>query len=359
MRLSDFNFDLPDDLIALRPVEPRDHARLLHVAPQMAPEIASRRAPYGVADHRVCDLPDLLSPNDLLVINNTRVIPVRLTGERRRGDTSAKIEMTLIDRLENGDWRALARPAKRLHQGDIVTFAGQALQVVGRDGATVTVRFDEGQRPAMDTLKQFGDMPIPPYIAKKRPPDRRDHDDYQTLFARHDGAVAAPTAGLHFTQKLIDRLTDHGIGLADVTLHVGAGTFLPLDEDRLAGDRLHSEWGEVGPETVAAITETRAKGGRVVAVGTTTLRILESAAQGGALGAFHGETDIFIKPGYRFQIVDMLITNFHLPQSSLFMLVCAFCGTQSMQGAYAHAIENGYRFYSYGDACLLERIVEI
>jgi len=343
MRLSDFDFTLPEELIALRPVVPRDQARLLHVADTK------------LHDHIFADLTELITAQDLLIVNDTRVIPARLSGERRRGDVSAQIDLTLIDRLPDGAWRALAKPAKRLQAGDEIFSGDVTIRVTDRDGAVVTLSFDEQQHSALETLQRIGDMPIPPYIAKKRPPDAQDRLDYQTMFAQKDGAVAAPTAGLHFTRDLVDRLAGQGVQFASVTLHVGAGTFLPLDDDRLQGDRLHSEWGQVTDETVSLIEHTQKRGGRVIPVGTTSLRILESAARSGTLRAFSGDTDIFIKPGYDFRVADGLITNFHLPQSSLFMLVCAFAGTQNMKAAYAHAIASGYRFYSYGDGCFLER----
>lgn len=344
MQVSDFDFDLPEGNIALRPVEPRDHARLLHIS-----KTGTR------ADQHVYDLPNMLNKGDLLIVNNTRVLPVRLTGIRYRSQSQAKVELTLIKRHAATEWTALARPAKRLSQGDIISFGAFEAEIKHRTGGEVSVCFHVEADQMDRLLEETGDMPLPPYIASRRRADGRDKQDYQTMFAHKDGAVAAPTAGLHFTDGLIANLKGRGIDLAEVTLHVGAGTFLPVSVEDIKTHKMHFEWGEVGADTVEKIYATHQQGGRVIAIGTTSLRIIESAALSGQLEPFSGETDIFIYPGYEFRVIDGLITNFHLPRSTLFMLVCAFSGTQIMQHAYDHAISAGYRFYSYGDACLLER----
>lgn len=360
MRVDLFDFDLPTERIALRPVEPRDAARLLLVQPGATPELA---------DRTIRDLPELLRPGDLLVFNDTRVIPARLHGRRiGRGDAEPKIEATLHRRLDQSRWLAFAKPAKRLAVGDTVRFGGEGrVCLLGTLDAIVEARGDSGEitlsfsfhGPILDeAIDQVGEMPLPPYIAARRPVDERDHADYQTIFAREEGAVAAPTAGLHFTPELVDRLASTGIDNVRVTLHVGAGTFLPVKAEDTAQHRMHAEYGVVTAETAARIDAARAAGGRVVAVGTTSLRLLESAARAdGTLGPFAGETSIFITPGYRFRGVDLLLTNFHLPKSTLFMLVSAFSGLETMKRAYAHAVSAGYRFYSYGDACLLHPAV--
>ena len=355
MRTSLFDFDLPPDRIALRPASPRDTARLLVVRPGEAPELD---------DRTVRDLPELLSPGDALVINDTRVIPARLAGERVRGDSTAEIETTLIKRIGPERWRALAKPAKRLQTGDRIRFGHEgrvcllgALDATVEEkgeGGEILLRFDFHGPTLDDAIEQLGHMPLPPYIAARRPDDDRDRADYQTIFAKHEGSVAAPTAGLHFTEELLARLEARGVTLHRVTLHVGAGTFLPVKAEVTGEHRMHSEWGEVSAATAAALNAVRAAGGRIVPVGTTALRLLESAAgEDGTLNAFSGETAIFITPGYRFRAADALLTNFHLPRSTLFMLVAAFAGLDRMKRAYAHAIETHYRFYSYGDACLL------
>jgi S-adenosylmethionine:tRNA ribosyltransferase-isomerase len=437
VRTDDFDFDLPEDRIALRPVRPRDAARMLVVRPGGSPVLE---------DRIVRDLPALLRPGDLLVLNDTRVIAARLDGLRRReGAGVVQVEATLIERLALDRWLALAKPGKRLKVGDRITFAagggatagvepaapplrpavpatspargessrfdsGKGVQSdlgqspgqehdenpppsrgrVGRGGATAAALAEGGgliappfspvctlstlhatvaekredgsvvlafelSGPDLDlAVAGIGHMPLPPYIAARRPEDAADREDYQTVYAREPGAVAAPTAGLHLTPELLTSLEAHGIGHAFVTLHVGAGTFLPVKSDTLEGHRMHTEHGVVTPEAAARINAARARGGRIVAVGTTALRILESAAdEGGTLHPFAGGTDIFISPGYRFRIVDALVTNFHLPRSTLFMLVSAFSGIPTMKAAYAHAVANGYRFYSYGDASLL------
>jgi S-adenosylmethionine:tRNA ribosyltransferase-isomerase len=355
MRVDLFDFALPEERIALRPISPRDAARLLVARPG-----------EGFEDRTARDLPDLLDPGDILVFNDTKVIPARLRGLRSRGDATAQIEI-LLHKREGADlWRAFARPAKRLAVGDRIRFGeaseGSACELVRLDaeveekgeGGEVVLRFAFAGAFLDEAVERLGEMPLPPYIAGKRPADERDRSDYQTLFAREEGAVAAPTAGLHFTEDLRQRLDERGIGRAFITLHVGPGTFLPVKAEDTAEHRMHVEHGTVTQDTAAALNAARARGGRIVAVGTTALRLLESAAhEDGTLAPFGGETDIFITPGHRFRAVDALVTNFHLPRSTLFMLVCAFTGFDAMKAAYAHAIASGYRFYSYGDACLL------
>src|ERR1700674_179926 len=355
MRTSLFDYDLPPERIALRPVSPRDAARWLMVRPQGAPELEDR----GVAD-----LPLLLSPGDTLVLNDTKVIPARLAGRRLRGEADAKIEATLLTRTAPDSWTALAKPGKRLAVGDRLRFGNEGrICLLGNLDATVEAKGEGGEvllrfdfhGPVLDeAIEQVGEMPLPAYIAVRRPPDEQDRTDYQTLIAKVDGSVAAPTAGLHFTPELLQRLEAGGITTEHVTLHVGAGTFLPVKSEEIEGHKLHCGRGELSAATAAALTETRARGGRIVAVGTTVLRLLESAAdEGGRVQPFSGETALFVTPGYKFRAVDVLITNFHLPRSTLFMLACAFSGFERMHRAYAHAIKAGYRFYSYGDACLL------
>ncbi|WP_096703990.1 tRNA preQ1(34) S-adenosylmethionine ribosyltransferase-isomerase QueA [Magnetospirillum sp. 15-1] len=342
MKVDDFDFDLPRDLIAERPASPRDSARLLHVP-----------TAGGLADLGVRDLPDLLLPGDILVFNDTRVIPARLFG--RRG--LAGVEVTLHQRTGLAQWKAFARPAKKLRPGDRVDFAEGFSATVAEKGemGEVTLDFDRSGEDLMVALETFGHLPLPPYI-RQGEADERDRDDYQTVFAREKGAVAAPTAGLHFTPDLLAALEARGVKRATVTLHVGAGTFLPVKVDDTDDHRMHQEIGVVTPETAAAINAARAAGGRVVAVGTTSARLLESAADPlGTLAPFDGATDIFITPGHAFRLVDVLLTNFHLPRSTLFMLVSAFSGLERMKAVYEHAKVAGYRFYSYGDCCLLER----
>jgi len=356
MRLSDFDFDLPEERIALRPAEPRDAARLLLVRPGVALE-----------DLHVRDLPGLLQPGDALVFNDTKVIPARLDGLRVRDETTVRVEATLHKRLGPDRWTAFMRPGKRLQPGDRVSFGAESETACALDrldatieakgeGGEVTLRFDLSG-PALDQgVAAHGRMPLPPYIATKRPEDERDFRDYQTVYARNDGSVAAPTAGLHFTPDLLARLEAHGVSSHFVTLHVGAGTFLPVKTDEVSEHRMHAEFGEVSADTADALNAVRARGGRIVCVGTTSLRLIESAAdEDGAIRPFADETAIFITPGYRFRAADGLMTNFHLPKSTLFMLVSAFAGTEVMRRAYAHAIETGYRFYSYGDSSLLWR----
>jgi S-adenosylmethionine:tRNA ribosyltransferase-isomerase len=352
MDVDQFDFALPPAAIALRPARPRDSARLLHVA-NPGDNSGDNGAFY---DRLIGDLPDLLRPGDLLVFNNTRVLPLQL--QARRG--AARIELTLLQALGQGCWQAFARPARRLRAGDRLEIAGDfsaTVQGPHADGQVV-LHFALDDAALMAALERHGSLPLPPYIRKHRAVDARDKVDYQTVLARHDGAVAAPTAGLHFTAGLLARLGQAGIGRAEVTLHVGAGTFRPVSVADTSQHVMHGEWGRVDEPVVQQIRETRAGGGRVVAVGTTSLRLLESAARGvpagDVLAPFAGETDIFITPGFEFRVVDLLLTNFHLPRSTLFMLVAAFAGLARMQTAYAHAIQAGYRFYSYGDGCLLE-----
>jgi S-adenosylmethionine:tRNA ribosyltransferase-isomerase len=339
MKLSAFDFELPREAIAQRPAEPRDAARLLVIRD-------------ALTDRLVRDLPDLLNPGDLLVVNDTRVIPARLFGTRG----AAAVEATLHKRMGVGVWAAFVRGAKRLKDGDEITFGdGFAATVTGRgEGGTVLLDFARSDTDLLAALADHGHMPLPPYIARSEGPDRQDSDDYQTMFAEKNGAIAAPTAGLHFTDSLLTALTRNGIARATVTLHVGAGTFLPVRVEDIEQHTMLTEIGEVPEATAAAIARTRAEGGRVVGVGTTVTRILETAAtDNGVVHPFAGETDLFITPGYRFKAIDLLFTNFHLPKSTLFMLVSAFAGLERMRAAYAHAITEGYRFYSYGDACLI------
>jgi S-adenosylmethionine:tRNA ribosyltransferase-isomerase len=349
VRVDAFDFDLPTDRIALRPASPRDSARLLQVAGG------------ALSDHSVRDLPGLLRAGDVLVFNDTRVIPAQLEGRRvafvdgPQGGPGARIGATLHKREGPRAWRAFIRNAKRLREGDRVAFGEGVAAVAGdrdEDGSFL-LTFD-GDEPVELLLARAGRMPLPPYIAGRRPADARDREDYQTMFARADGAVAAPTAALHFTPALMAALADAGIGREMLTLHVGAGTFLPVKADDTADHVMHAEWGRVTAETAGRLNAARAAGGRIIPVGTTSLRLLESAADAqGRIGAFEGDTAIFITPGYRFRAVDGLVTNFHLPRSTLFMLVSALVGLEVMQAAYAHAIRAGYRFYSYGDASLL------
>ncbi|HEY7246683.1 MAG TPA: tRNA preQ1(34) S-adenosylmethionine ribosyltransferase-isomerase QueA [Xanthobacteraceae bacterium] len=358
MRTDAFDFELSNERVALRPISPRDAGRLLIVHP-------GGQAVF--TDRHVRDLPDLLNPGDALVVNDTKVIPARLHG-RRIGRSAAEpaIEATLHQRLDGSRWRAFVKPAKRLIPGDVVRFGEEGrVCFLGQLDATVEAKDEGGEvtlafafhGPVLDeAVNERGEMPLPPYIAARRPPDERDRSDYQTVFAKQEGSIAAPTAGLHFTDALIARLGERGISLHRVTLHVGAGTFLPVKVADTTEHRMHAEQGSVSGETAAALNSVRRAGGRIVAVGSTSLRLIESAStDDGNIRAFSGETALFITPGYRFRAVDVLMTNFHLPRSTLFMLVCAFCGLDVMQRAYAHAITRAYRFYSYGDACLLFR----
>ena len=339
MRVDLFDFDLPAELIALRPAKPRDSARLLLV----------ERG--EIVDTTILDLPKLLRPGDMLVFNDTRVIPAQLEGVRGE----ARIGATLHKREGPRDWWAFVRNAKRLRAGDTVEFGGGVAASVadrGEEGA-ILLHF-EGEDPVEILLDRAGRMPLPPYIASRRPADDSDRDDYQTMFAREDGAVAAPTAALHFTPRLIDALEKNGIRRETLTLHVGAGTFLPVKTEDTNEHKMHAEWGRIDEETAQRLNDARSSGGRLIAVGTTSLRLLESAVDAnGLIRPFAGDTAIFITPGYRFKAIDGLVTNFHLPRSTLFMLVSALMGLDLMKSVYAHAIEEKYRFYSYGDASLL------
>ena len=357
MRVDLFDFQLPDDRIALRPAQPRDAARMLVVP-----------ARGSFLDRGVRDFTEFLRPGDALVVNDTRVIPARLTGLRMRGENAARMEATLHKRAGDDRWWAFARPAKKLHIGDRIRF-GEAsessacllgsldAEIIDKgEGGEVLLAFAFAGAALDEAIERLGAMPLPPYIAGKRAQDAHDLEDYQTLFAEKPGAVAAPTASLHFTPSLVASLEARGVNIHRVTLHVGAGTFLPVKADDTSEHRMHAETGVVSPDVAASLNATRASGCRIVAAGTTSLRILESATGEDAIvHAFNGDTSIFITPGYRFRAVDLLLTNFHLPRSTLFMLVAAFSGLERMQAAYAHAIAQQYRFYSYGDACLLFR----
>lgn len=344
MLVSDFDFELPPALIAERPAVPREAARLL------LHDGAVSATPYTVAD-----LPSLLRPNDLLVFNDTKVIPARLYGRRER-DPEVKVEALLLKPIGERRWTAMAKPAKRLKPGDRVLFDGGIVaEALGREDDQIVLGFDREDGELLAALENAGAMPLPPYIVAQRKADDQDKRDYQTVFAEKTGAIAAPTAGLHFTPALIAALKAKGVGFARVTLHVGAGTFLPVKVDRIEDHKMHAEWGEVTDETVAAIQAAKEKGGRVIAIGTTSLRLLESAARDGALKPFSGDTDIFITPGFQFHVADGLMTNFHLPKSTLLMLVAAFVGLGEQRAIYRHAVEKGFRFYSYGDTSLLFR----
>jgi len=344
MDVSDFDFDLPEASIALRPIEPRENARLLYVGEQLA-------------DHLVGDLPSLLQPGDLLVLNDTKVIPAALSATRparaQGGGGDVSLTINLHKRTAPDRWRAFIRPAKRLREGDTVIFSDRfkAAVMMIRKGGDVELQFDRAGEALDDAVSKHGRTPLPPYIAKKRDADVQDETDYQTVYANDPGSVAAPTAGLHFTDALFDRLAARGVETTKLTLHVGAGTFLPVKADRTEDHDMHSEWYDIGDETTAKIAKAKAEGRRVVAVGTTALRALE--ASGGVASA--GDTDIFITPGYTFKVIDGLMTNFHLPRSTLFMLVSSLAGLETMQAAYEHAIKTGYRFYSYGDSSLIWR----
>jgi S-adenosylmethionine:tRNA ribosyltransferase-isomerase len=342
LKTADFDFPLPPDRIARHPAKPRDSARLLVVG-------------AGMQDRVIRDLPEILQPGDLMVVNDTKVIPAQLEG--RKGE--ARIEVTLIRRSPDDarTWEAYAKPGKKLKPGDVVAFAGGlgAIILAKSESGEIALRFDCAESEIMAALHRVGSMPLPPYIRKLRPVGKEDDADYQTIFASREGAVAAPTAGLHFTPALLDALARRGVQQARVTLHVGAGTFLPVKVDDIGEHKMHAEWGEVSAETAADFNRARAQGRRIVAVGTTSLRLLESALDAeGKLQPFARETDIFIHPGKTVRAADLLLTNFHLPKSTLFMLVCAFAGIEKMRAAYQHAIDSGYRFFSYGDACLLE-----
>ena len=352
MKLSDFDYELETSRIAQKPAEPRDSAKLLD----------ARSQPFG--DHSVRDLPELLRAGDLLVVNNTKVIPAKLTGQRKAtGDTSGQtptgaIHVTLHQRIDEARWCAFIKPARKCQPGTELVFGPgfEAHIDEKKDGGEMMLSFSKSGTELDEALLTYGSMPLPPYIKRDAQGDNKDNQDYQTVFARYSGAVAAPTAGLHFTDGLRDKLQAAGIDMAEVTLHVGAGTFLPVQVENIADHKMHAEWGAISAETVAKIEQTKAAGGRVISVGTTSLRILEAAyAQHGALKPFSGETDIFITPGFKFSVVDMLMTNFHLPKSTLLMLVSALTGKDWVFKAYDHALAGNYRFFSYGDACLFER----
>ncbi|MEC7258390.1 MAG: tRNA preQ1(34) S-adenosylmethionine ribosyltransferase-isomerase QueA [Pseudomonadota bacterium] len=346
MKLTDFDFDLPEDLIATRPAVPRTSARLL---------LAQGAA---LSDRRVSDLPDILRPGDRLVLNDTRVIPARLSGQRFRsgaaGETSARIEVTLLEPRADGTWAALLKPLKKLRVGETVEFTGglTAMLTGVADGQGL-LRFNLTGEDFDAALAEAGQMPLPPYIAQRRPADDRDRTDYQTVFARNPGAVAAPTASLHFDDALLAALAARGVNFTHVTLHVGAGTFLPVKVDDVTRHKMHAEWGEVSETAAQEIAQTRQEGGRVIPVGTTALRLIETAARGGEIAPWTGDTDIFIYPGFTFHATDALMTNFHLPKSTLLMLVSALIGHDRMNAIYAHAVAERYRFFSYGDSSLL------
>ncbi|MBB3712531.1 S-adenosylmethionine:tRNA ribosyltransferase-isomerase [Limimaricola variabilis] len=346
MKLSDFDFDLPEELIATRPARPRSSARLL---------LAQGDA---IEDRIVSDLTSILQPGDRLVLNDTKVIPARLSGQRSRpgaaGEGVARIEVTLLSPRPDGTWNALIKPLRKLREGEVIEFSDRlSAELVARDEGQGVLRFDlEGD--AFDrALQQVGAMPLPPYIAAKRAADESDREDYQTVWAARPGAVAAPTASLHFDEALMAALAARGVDFTHVTLHVGAGTFLPVKVDDIREHRMHAEWGEVTEVAAAEIAATRAAGGRVIPVGTTALRLIESAARGGEIAPWRGETDIFITPGFEFRVADGLMTNFHLPKSTLMMLVSALMGVEEIRRIYSHAIAERYRFFSYGDASLL------
>ncbi|WP_283177856.1 tRNA preQ1(34) S-adenosylmethionine ribosyltransferase-isomerase QueA [Gemmobacter sp. 24YEA27] len=343
MQLSDFDFHLPEELIATRPARPRSSARLL---------LAESG---GIRDLHVRDLVDIFRPGDRLVLNNTKVIPARLTGARARGDAVAKIEITLMEPSATGGWRALAKPLRKVNPGEVIRFSDDLSAVVAEKSETdLRLEFSLSGADFDTALAAAGSMPLPPYIAAKRAPDAADNGDYQTVFARHAGAVAAPTASLHFDEALLAALRAKGVTFTEVTLHVGAGTFLPVKVEDVKTHKMHSEWGEVSPAAAAEIAATKAAGGRVIPVGTTALRLIESAArESGEIAPWSGWTDIFIYPGFTFRVSDALMTNFHLPKSTLLMLVSALMGQDRMREIYDHAIVNQYRFFSYGDSSLL------
>ena len=349
-RLDDYAFDLPEDLIALRPARPRSSARLL---------VAEGDA---LADRRVSDLPSILRAGDRLILNDTRVIPARLSGIRRRatadgapGAGEARIEATLLEALPGGGWDALVKPLRKLREGEAIRFSDRlrATVVAKGEGGRARLRFDAEGAAFDDALAEAGAMPLPPYIAGRRAPDAADREDYQSVWAREAGAVAAPTASLHFDASLLSALAARGVALTHVTLHVGAGTFLPVKVDDVRTHRMHAERGRVSEVAAAEIAATRAAGGRVIPVGTTAMRLIETAARSGAVEPWEGATDIFIRPGFPFRASDALVTNFHLPRSTLMMLVAAFLGPERILRAYAHAVAARYRFFSYGDASLL------
>ncbi len=340
MNVDDFDFDLPQSLIAQRPVKPRDSARLLRVTDSLS-------------KHTVSALPTLLQPGDLLVFNDTKVIPARIKGKRG----NAKVEATLHKNLAPNIWKAFARPGRKIKQGDRLVFDGNfsASVLEKSDGGEITLQFDDAGDKLMALLEKYGGMPLPPYIKRSDAADKEDPSDYQTLFAEKPGAVAAPTASLHFTSKLMRKLKERGVDHVFLTLHVGAGTFLPVKVDNTKDHKMHAEWGDISIHATEKINTVKKAGGRIIAVGSTALRLLESAADvDGALQPFCGDTNIFITPGYKFKIPDMMLTNFHLPRSTLFMLVSAFSGIEYIKQAYEFAKLNEYRFYSYGDCCLLD-----
>ncbi|MGC9448937.1 tRNA preQ1(34) S-adenosylmethionine ribosyltransferase-isomerase QueA [Cereibacter johrii] len=342
MQLSDFDFDLPERLIATRPARPRTAARLLLAEGDR------------IEDRHVRDLVGIFRPGDRLVLNNTRVIPARLTGTRTRGEAEARIEVTLMEPAAAGGWRAMAKPLRKLRPGETIRFSDALSAEVAEKGETdLRLVFDRAGEAFDAALAQAGAMPLPPYIAARRAPDAQDDEDYQTVFARHAGAVAAPTASLHFDRPLLEALAARGVGFTEVTLHVGAGTFLPVKVEDVTTHRMHAEWGEVTDTAAAEIAAAKAAGGRVIPVGTTALRLIESAAASGTIRPWRGETDIFIYPGYRFRVTDALMTNFHLPKSTLLMLVSALMGQERIRAIYDHAVRHDYRFFSYGDASLL------
>lgn len=346
MKLSDFDFDLPEGLIATRPAKPRSSARLLLAEGDR------------ISDRKVSDLVEILRPGDRLVLNDTKVIPARLSGLRHRvgaeGETSARIEVTLLEPKADGSWAALLKPLKKIRDGEEIVFSpALSATLVGRGEGQGLLRFNLTGEDFDAALAEAGAMPLPPYIAALRAPDEADKTDYQTVWARNSGAVAAPTASLHFDEPLLAALAAKGVGFTHVTLHVGAGTFLPVKVDDIRDHKMHAEWGEVTAEAVAEIEATKAAGGRIIPVGTTALRLIESASRTGSLKPWQGETDIFITPGFEFKVADGLMTNFHLPKSTLMMLVSAVMGIDAIRRIYAHAISEGYRFFSYGDASLL------
>lgn len=341
MKLSDFDFQLPESLIATRPARPRTAARLLLAEGDT------------ITDGRVTDLLTLFRSGDRLILNNTRVIPARLFGKRQRGEAVAKVEITLLEPVSD-QWRALAKPLRKVQVGEVIRFSDRlSATVAAKTETDLMLAFNHSGSDFDAALAEAGQMPLPPYIAALRDADAQDADDYQTVFSRTPGAVAAPTASLHFDQPLLAALAARGVQFTEVTLHVGAGTFLPVKVDDVTTHRMHAEWGEVTPEAAAEINATRTAGGRIIPVGTTALRLIESAGQSGQVKSWCGPTDIFIYPGYRFCVTDALMTNFHLPKSTLLMLVSALMGQDRMKRVYDHAVREGYRFFSYGDASLL------
>ncbi len=358
MLIDEFDFELPKENVALYPVRPRDSARML---------VVKKNA--ELIDKYVSDLTDFLEPNDILVINDTKVIPAELEAIRIRQNSAnkVKISLNLHKKIDNSSWAAFARPLKRLKKNDRLVFRKKiadsqlnledlSANVVTIKNGQLIIKFDKEGAQLDEAIKSYGAMPLPPYISARRAANKADFGDYQTIYAKKEGAVAAPTAGLHFSDELFAKIKKKGVGIEKLTLHVGAGTFLPVKVENIKEHKMHSEWGEISEKTVQQILTAKEKGGRIVAVGTTSLRLLESAAQkNDTLAPFCGETDIFITPGFKFRLVDILMTNFHLPRSTLFMLVCAFSGVENMHKAYQHAIKNNYRFYSYGDASLLFR----